>query len=272
MSQRIVISYLYHMGKSGSIYLLISFFPPSWLILQQWHLFWDSGDTQKTLAVSASTWRQDLSLIGHFCSLSSRRHSRCSCTGCLIIHVILVQLAASCDTVWHTESARRTLPGVGLVERVKKQRDRDSSTAVLCPLTPPSPPTPPPHLTLLGVAWLTLKHILSGKSSSGCGSGLGYCLWEELSITQGGSNLRSSAASLNTFSFSNSPLLYALSSPLEQDKRHYVRYWARNELNLSKWCSPGSLYVVVFFPSCRLSIISYFQMFSLCAAICIFYL
>lgn len=66
--------------------------------------------------------------------------------------------------------------------------------------------------------------------------------------------------------FSNSPLLCTLSRPLEKDKRQYVRYWARNELILSKWCSPGSLYVLFcfFFCSCRLNVISYFQMFSLC--------
>lgn len=140
----------------------------------------------QTPAVSASTWRQHLSLIRHFCSLSSQRRTLCSCS---FVHWLAHYSCNPCSTrslarrsVWgDTPSQHAGLfqasdwvggwPPIQQGGKATAQWNRDASTAVLRPSTPHSHTHTPTALE--GVAWLTPRHILSGKSSSGLGSGLG---------------------------------------------------------------------------------------------------
>lgn len=164
----------------------------------------ESAETPDDSCRLASTWRQHLSLIGHFCSSSSQRRSLHSSS---FVHWLPHYSCNPCSTsslarhsVWHKVSmhvcSRHVIGWEG--ERQPTRRKSNGTETPELPFSVRQVPLPP---ALEGVAWLILRHILSGKSSSGRGSGLGYCLWEELSITQGGSNLLSSTASLGTFSF-----------------------------------------------------------------------
>lgn len=224
----------------------------------------------KTPAVSASTRRQHLSLIGHFCSLSSQRRSLCSCS---FVHWLPHYSCNPCSTrslarhsVWHTESACRSIPGVWLVRRGNANRQEEEAMGqrrLNCRSLSinPRPLLPPPNPRGSGMTF-SPTHF---ERKIQLGLGFRVRLLPLRGVKHHSRWIKPAKQHCFTWHifFSNSPLLCTLSSPLEKDKRQYVRYWARNELILSKWCSPGSLYVF-FRPSCRLNFISYFQMFSLC--------
>lgn len=102
-----------------------------------------------------------------------------SCTGWLIIHVICVPLAASPQRcVWGDTLSQHAGPlqasdwvgGWTPANKEEKRRDSRTEFSVRQPPTPTHIRTP---ATLEGVAWLIPRHILSGKSSSDLGSGLG---------------------------------------------------------------------------------------------------
>lgn len=211
--------------------------------IQCWHLFRDSRNTPRLLQ-SPSPREGNTCLLSDISVHYHLKGALCvpalSCTCCLIIHVILVQLAASRDTAWYTESARRSVPGVWLVGRVNTNQQGGKAMGQRR-LNRRSLSVNLSSLNLEGVAYSQTHFERKIQLRLGFRVRLlplrgvkHHSRWikpaKQLHFTR------------HIF-FSNSPFLCTLSSPLEKDKRQYVRYWARNELILSKWCSPGSLYV-----------------------------
>lgn len=232
----------------------------------------------KTPAVSASTWRQHLSLIGHFCSLSSQRRSLCSCS---FVNWLPHYLCNPCSTrslarhsVWHTESACRSIPGVWLVQRGnanRQEKEEMGQRRLNCRSLSinPRPLLPPPNARGSGMTF-SQTHF---ERKIQLGLGFRVRLLPLRGVKHHSRWIKPAKQRCFTWHifFSNSPLLCTLSSPLEKDKRQYVRYWARNELILSKWCSPGSLYVF-FDPLADWTLFLTFKCLASVTAICISFL